>query len=276
MSEEVTLGQEARLETFNPNDASAILESQNSGNRKIRQAHVERLALAMVEGNFVLTGEPLIFDRDGNVLDGQHRLAACVLSDVPLTVWTIRNVDPDFMPAIDKGLGRTLADTFAWAGIDNASTAAAITPRLRGLTLDILQFRKQWLNVDQFTLVEFAQEHIDAIALGCTLGRVIHRGVGLSPTNAGLPIAWLIYKGCDPESVVAFGESIASGENLRKGDPIYELRNWVTSGIRMRRRMRDGESTIAVVKTWNAYVQGEQFKLFRVRVGDLLPEVVVR
>ena len=56
MSEEVTLGQEARLETFNPNDASAILESQNSGNRKIRQAHVERLALAVVEGNFFWTG----------------------------------------------------------------------------------------------------------------------------------------------------------------------------------------------------------------------------
>lgn len=69
-----------------PPEAESIL-SRMTGNRKRRKGHVETMAADMREGRWVDTHEPIAMSVDGNLIDGQHRLAAVVLSGAGQWFW---------------------------------------------------------------------------------------------------------------------------------------------------------------------------------------------
>ena len=69
-----------------PAEAETIL-SRMTGNRKQRRGHAEIMAADMREGRWVETHEPIAMSVDGNLIDGQHRLAAVVLSGVGQWFW---------------------------------------------------------------------------------------------------------------------------------------------------------------------------------------------
>jgi len=82
----------------------------NTRNRKLRRALVRRYALIMQSGNWMLTPEGIIFDSNGDLIQGQHRLNAVAESETPawMIVWT--NVNPDVFKALDRGAPRSYAD----------------------------------------------------------------------------------------------------------------------------------------------------------------------
>jgi hypothetical protein len=63
-----------KLETITPEQA-AIWLTRNRRNRPIRRTRVARYADAMRRGHWRVNGEAVIFDSEGNLLNGQHRLA---------------------------------------------------------------------------------------------------------------------------------------------------------------------------------------------------------
>lgn len=94
-----------------PPEAESIL-SRMTGNRKRRKTYVDTLAADMREGRWVDTHEPIAMSVDGNLIDGQHRLAAVVLSGVGQWFWVA--VYDTHQTAIglpiDCGVRRTTAD----------------------------------------------------------------------------------------------------------------------------------------------------------------------
>ena len=71
---------------INPPEAESIL-GRMTGNRAVRQRHSDAMALDMREGRWVDTHEPIAMSVDGNLIDGQHRLAAVVSSGVGQWFW---------------------------------------------------------------------------------------------------------------------------------------------------------------------------------------------
>lgn len=67
-----------------PARAGDLLKQLHPGQRQIRERHVESIARAMREGRFLWTGDAIRLDANERVIDGQHRLAACVKSGVPM------------------------------------------------------------------------------------------------------------------------------------------------------------------------------------------------
>jgi hypothetical protein len=55
---------------------------------------VDRYAEEMRLGVWALNGKSLIFDSNGRLLNGQHRLTACAQSGVPLVTLVVRGVNP--------------------------------------------------------------------------------------------------------------------------------------------------------------------------------------
>lgn len=62
-----------------PQEASWILEHLNPGGRRLSLSRTERLCSVMQQGGGA-AGPPILFDFDGHLVDGQHRLQAVVLS----------------------------------------------------------------------------------------------------------------------------------------------------------------------------------------------------
>lgn len=86
-------GLEISVEVINPSEAEAYLKN-NAMHRKIKQKKVDEYMKEMQDGKWALNGKSLIFDSNGRLLNGQHRLSAVVQSQVPLTTVVIRGVDP--------------------------------------------------------------------------------------------------------------------------------------------------------------------------------------
>lgn len=67
-----------------PTRAAELLKQLHPGQRQLRDRHVEAIARAMREGRFLWTGDAIRLDANERVIDGQHRLAACVKAGVPM------------------------------------------------------------------------------------------------------------------------------------------------------------------------------------------------
>ena len=70
--------------------------TKNVCNRSFRHTWVSVLAQDMLNGNWELTPSPIIFDEDGTLIDGQHRLMAVEKSGVTCSFVVCTNAKPTF------------------------------------------------------------------------------------------------------------------------------------------------------------------------------------
>jgi hypothetical protein len=114
-----------RIETIKPKRAAEILDEQNWHNRNLRTSRVAHLAAILSRGEWKLTGDALVFDEDGVLLNGQHRLAACGAADMPIEVIVLRNVPRANQDVMDDTLARRLGDALTLRGETEAHALAA-------------------------------------------------------------------------------------------------------------------------------------------------------
>lgn len=107
-----------------PEVAERLL-SLNIANRVVRPDAVARYADDMRNGRFLPTGATIAIDTEGRILDGQHRLLACVESGVTIRSIIISGLEPEAFTATDKGSRRSLADTLKRMGYANSARMAA-------------------------------------------------------------------------------------------------------------------------------------------------------
>ena len=101
---------DVKLVTITPEMAEIMLE-KNIANRKVNQANVNRIAADMATGNYKVNGETIKISPNGEILDGQHRLLACVKSGMSFQTYIVYNVEREAIGTIDMGKGRSVADS---------------------------------------------------------------------------------------------------------------------------------------------------------------------
>lgn len=117
------------VEKITPAMAEKLLEgSKDIKNRNVSDAHVAWLCAQMKGGKWTLNGEAIIFDDEGQLLDGQHRLWAIITSGVTVESLVTRGVDRKGFATIDTGNARTLANVLGIVGEKySASVASALS-----------------------------------------------------------------------------------------------------------------------------------------------------
>jgi hypothetical protein len=112
--------------TITPGHAVTLLEN-SKGNRNVSQNKVDEYALDMTEGRWHYNpiGSAIAIDTDGNVINGQHRLWACVQSGIPLDCDVVFGADPALMDVTDIGMPRSSANILQIAGAASGGKCAA-------------------------------------------------------------------------------------------------------------------------------------------------------
>lgn len=82
-------------------------EGLTTSNRKVSPQRVARYAEDMQEGFWQPTHQGLAIDTEGNLLDGQHRLAAVVQTGVPVTMMVCYGVPVETFWLMDGGYSRS-------------------------------------------------------------------------------------------------------------------------------------------------------------------------
>lgn len=246
--------------------------TRNTHNRPIRERIVRAYAEDMRNGNWQTNGDAIRVSVDDVLLDGQHRLRAVVESGVTIRMLVIHGLESETQDTVDGGAKRKFADVLVLRGHKNAITLAS-TLRLVAIYERAGKVGAAFNNVNSVTNAQMLDSLANQPWLeeGMNLANRVHAKTGLPASIAGF--TWWLFAQIDAEDAEAFFEQFISGENLRRGHPIYTLRSALDSSQQEVRGERSRKYLGAiVVKAWNGWRRGEDVLQLRFRLGGAQPE----
>lgn len=253
------------VETITPEKAEELLQG-NKSNRPVNQAHVKRLAKDMSEGRWVFNGDEIRLTAGKVILDGQHRLLACVMAGVPFNTVVVSGLPMSVFPTIDTGLPRTGAHTLAVMGETNASRlASALRYVHRYLSPEAAARRGKLTNSEVQDLLKAHPFVRDSLALA------------LANESKLLPVSQLaaihyLFSLRSKEEADAFVAKLKDGVGLEEGNPVLVLRERLVLNAASKAKVGEDYVAALVIKAWNAYRKGENIKALRFREKGKSPE----
>lgn len=262
---------EVTVERVTPAMAKEWLKN-NPDNRNLRPTVVERYARDMRSGNWKVGGSAIVFNCDGSLIDGQHRLSALIEAGRTIEMVVHRGVDRDVKEAIDTGLRRNFADVLAWKGETQvAALAAAVRMGWRWQNGFIFG-----ANYGTYTHAEGLDwyQHNPSVRRHLTRAKRLYMSLAI-PQPAGAAFMHRIYL-IDESDADSFMGQVLLGEGLRKGMPSYALRSWAQSqAARPASHRPRGDTYLAMlIKAWNGYAKGEDIQILAFKRGGMLKETL--
>lgn len=258
----------SRVETITPVLAEEYLR-HNIKNRQLRKNLVSFYAEQMKKGQWMLNGEAIIFNEQGTLVDGQHRLAAVIEANKGIDMLVVRNADKDSFATIDSGVSRKVQDTFYVKGIPSASGVSAIIGRylrlVAGLSIgkkvtgrkDANAMSRQDLLLEYAKDEDFWQEIVRFADSSYAMLRILVR------SEIGGYVSYLIKaKGHDRNVVYGFFDKL-----LRKDIPtspmIAALRRRLINDRTATTHMSAVYRQQLITKIWNYHIQGKSTTYMR-------------
>jgi len=269
----ITTERTIELVTISPAYANELLES-NSLNRNIRDHKVTQYATSMKQGRWVVNGESIKVSKTGRLLDGQHRLWACVEAETDFKTYLVTGLADEVFSTIDTGLPRDAATVVGIAGYKNANIQTAAARWIYGFKTKQAKHKAgtaglQLMQDQLLQLVASYQPRLSESVSYCMKLRT----VGFPAVFAALH--YLISEH-SPEEADAFIDDVASGANLDAGDPVLKLRERLLARKHSNDPRHKVTSIVAmnlVVRAWNARKEGRTLKMLqsgRRQGGDML------
>lgn len=245
------------IETITPSHAAKLLES-NTDNRKIRRRSVDAYARDMRNNNWIFNGAPIILN--GTVLlDGQHRLLACVEADTPFQTAVLRNADAGVHPTIDTGMKRSFADELRWRGEGDPNSLAAVATTIWRIDRNMPVPRGGGGQTRPTTaeLVQLLDDN-PGIRDSLTPARRAKREIN-APKTPFAALWYLISREHGVEVADDFTEGVCSGAELQAEDAILALRRYIAQSYTRRRPYPD-EWLAILIKAFNYWYEGRPVK----------------
>ncbi len=241
---------------ISPAMASAWL-ARNTHNRSFNRNAVTQYVRDMRANTWKLNGETIKFDVNGELLDGQHRLRACVEADTPFQSYVISGVSPQAFDTVDIGRKRTTGDALVINGEINTS-------QLAGALGFVWRYENQCLERKEFptaaTLLAYLSEHQG-------LRESVDRAHGHGHFAPCSVLAGLDYltRQKDLELSEEFFEKLYKGEGLSATDPVHLLRERLlkNNSLHGRGRLQTYDIAGLFIKAWNATRLGQRLALLR-------------
>lgn len=239
-------------------ERAAELLKLNTHNRVVKRGNVERLKVALLRGEFAENGDAIRISRTNVLLDGQHRLIACVESGVTFRTVIVSDLDDAAQDTIDTQSRRSVADSLTLAGFPSAPALAASVRQIMGY----LDGVGNGLLADTVRTKAFIEEHPD---IHECVRVALHARAVVAPGPFGAVLFLGTRSGVHKSRMEDFSNHVANGEGLAAGDPRLALRNGMINA-----RMRNGARSpkvdyIMTVTThaWNAFVSGRTLSLVK-------------
>lgn len=257
-----------RVQTITPETASRFLQ-MNTGNRRLRKNHVDRLAESMARGEWKMNGDAIRIGYDGKLVDGQHRLSACVKSGIPFESIVVSGIKNDVFDTIDKGMKRQVADSLYVQGEVN-------TPMLAGAIVAILNIRDGFpgepkrrtdIEVEQF-LAENPRIR-ESVRYCCSSKIRPLKLISPSPLTA----MHFLFSEKDPELANIFFDHLGHGGIFPEKSPPNILRERLIQNATGVAKARTVTMMAWCVKAWNCVRKDKPMAILRHFQGEEFPEI---
>lgn len=245
--------QEDSVETVlvTPEMAERWLQRFNTENRKIQRSHVEMIVRDIRDGNWMVNAQPICFTGDPDtagpedkcrLLNGQHRLEACKISEIPIEIPIARNVPEAAFATYDIHAKRSLKGSESAAKADDRVLNAAAK----------IQWRVDQGYPSTYRLTPSASELIRTIQNHPHLGDGFARARRMKEFASAGVMTYLIYRVMQDHAEIGaqFLDDLETGEGLERGNPVIKAR---TIAIGQRGKRNRKETLEDLETAWKDY-----------------------
>lgn len=261
------------IERITPEVAAEMLKC-NVNNRAVKREPIES---ALKDGQWRLNGATIVFAGDGTLLDGQHRLMACVASGVPFDTIVVRGLAHSSQVTMDSGVKRSVADHLRMRGYSRWTDVASIGSAL--LRADQIGVERafdagNWLKSTTTTsIVDFIEqsyaERIEPVLREST--NLAKRYAGLSGATVAIILDRLLGLGADRDDVDSF-VAMLSGREVPTKTVLLLISRLRSNASDRTSRLKQRTLAALFVKAWNAYVNGYEVGKLVFKPGGSHPE----
>lgn len=255
------------LETISPKRAKELLD-RNPQNRPMRMRWVDRLAKIIAAGAWQETAETIKINCNGDLIDGQHRLAAIIAANTSVRTWVAYNVPQEAFAAIDQGHTRTLGDVLARNDESNYIKLAAAIRWVQ--TLFGKHPSRKRDTVEPHQAMEILRKYPtlrDSVsyACGCSAQHLLAQSM--------IGALHFLFSRKDKELATMFFERIGDGDGLTRQQPLWRLRDRLIKIKADQAYMPQEVIAAFVIKTWNATREGQQIGVLKFLEGESMPVI---
>lgn len=240
----------ATIEIINPAKAAEYLK-YNKLNRTLSNIMVNKYAQAMQNNQFMVTGDSIKFDKEGILLDGQHRLQAIIKSGTTHQILVVRGLTNDSFACMDIGKKRNCADSLSIKGYKNNSSLSAalrilyILKKMGSIPVTDIRSHGSVENMALMDLIENNPDLEDFIAEMHKFREVI-RLIG----SGVFGLFFDAYRN-NSEKVISFFHKFNDGIDLYNNHPILTLRNYLFKDKLSSKKIPIGSKFFLLASTWN-------------------------
>lgn len=252
-----------------PEAAAEMLSRLPARQRTLKPERVATYARLMRAGQWRFSHEAIMFDTNGRLIEGQHRLRAVVASGVTVELMVTVGAPPDSFAVIDQGLNRSAEQFLGEAGetikyVSHVRTACGFLWQVShglpyGANKALMSWSQQALDVQLAWLQAWPE--VSTLAP--------ETAVVARPNAAGIPPRLLLTTMAQATRtehwpmIDEFLEGLRTGADMSETDPRYVLRSKFAPTARDRAKLTRSTKTIdaaysMVVIGWNAFVAGEE------------------
>lgn len=240
-------------------DLAALIWRDNKRNRDFAFSKAKIFAGLIERGEFVYTHQGIAFYADGQLFDGQHRIAACIMADRTIRVQSTPNMDQHALLAIDMSKPRTAGDALQLEGIADGNA--------KGTTAKaVIQYERRLANavadVSAMQIAEFVRTN-DVILQQALDAAVSSRDkvsdAPIDKRDAAVAITLMLRGGYALHLAAAFLTSAQHGIANSESDPVLVLNKRMTRAKLSEKKkdnMRPIEKQAAILRAASAWAQG--------------------
>lgn len=268
-------------ELITPEIAAEYLKF-NTHNRPLKEGRVAAYADDIREGRWRSNGESIKFSKTGRLIDGQNRLHAIIRADRPVNMLVVRGLDDRDQETMDIGCNRNLRDILKLRGETNSTNLAAtiralwIWDNTKDPGKRVVGGTSQRFPATSTLLLDYFEAN-DAVCRDITNKSEQCRKKTRIPTSVIAPLIREMER-IDQQDADDFlnrlENMLPSPKNLGEVDPLVQLQKTLRRiNENTKTRYTGTELAALIVKSWNAYRNGEPIKLLLWRSGGNSPEL---
>jgi hypothetical protein len=265
----------AKLMTVDSDMAEVMLERNQNDEWKNRP-HSDRGQLRYIRSmkqGWKLTGEPIIFSKSGNLLNGQNRLMACVKAGASFQTLVVFGIDDDAFKFMDIGIARSAGHIFAIEDIPNYNAMSAAA-RVLYAYYKVKGWSGGNIDVENDDLLSFYHDH-ERLQNSYKYGAKLHKELRL----AGRWSIFCHYICAQKSRQLAddYFDALATGAGITAKSATFAVRKrLLASALSTSERLSDVHASAFIIKGWNAVRDGRQLGVIKWRTEQSPDEAFPR
>ncbi|MCC6392617.1 MAG: hypothetical protein IT167_18600 [Bryobacterales bacterium] len=243
-----------------PELARQWLEKNVHNNRPLTDSLVIRYGVDMLEGRWQYNGDAIRFDTDGRLIDGQHRLHACIEAKLSFDTDVLFGLAPETIRTIDIGKSRTAGNIAHVEGAHNASCACAVA----GLIVLHRRHGIQYMTDPrcQPTKPQVVEAAQSLPALDAAVAQAKLLGKKIAPPRL-VGFCYYEFAAQNRDLAQRFYLELAHGLKLSPDNPVYHLRERLLADRQAKAKLPQLEIVALFFKAWMYYRENRPLrKLF--------------